>query len=131
MLRSIIKRVRADLLTPPADQLGALNGLRAIACLTVVCFHVAMFTGNISLNPDSKASLSTFYLLINGFWSGLDFFFVLSGFLIGRILMSSLAARGSVEFPRFFVRRAMRVFPAYYLVLALCAGTRGRTSSTS
>ena len=113
------RRVRRDVFIAPNDQFAALNGLRAVACFLVVCMHVAMFTGNLSMMPDGRDQLSWFYRCINGFWSGLDFFFVLSGFLIGRILMKSLVSTGSVEFPSFFLRRSMRVFPAYYLVLTL------------
>ncbi len=119
MLKSLAAKIRTELLTPPGDQLDALHGLRAIASFLVISFHVAIFTGNISLSPDTKGELSAFYLVINGLWSGLDFFFVLSGFLIGRILMTNLHRSGSIQFPRFFIRRAFRVFPAYYLVLTL------------
>jgi peptidoglycan/LPS O-acetylase OafA/YrhL len=112
-------RLREDLLSPPGNQYDALHGLRAVACFLVVGMHVAAFSGNLQLHPDGKVDLPLFYRVINAFWSGLDIFFVLSGFLIGRILMTSIASTGSLEFPRFFVRRALRVFPAYYFVLTL------------
>ncbi len=120
MLKTITSRIRSDLFTPPGDQFDALHGLRAIASFLVICFHIAMFSGNIPLMPpDGKWQLPPFYLAINGFWSGLDFFFVLSGFLIGRILMTNVMRSGSVQFPRFFIRRGFRVFPAYYLFLTI------------
>lgn len=118
-LTRLAGQLRQDLLSPPSSQYDSLHGLRAIACFLVVSYHVAIFSGNISMAPNGGDELTAFYQVINAFWSGLDFFFVLSGFLIGRILMSSATKTGSVEFPRFFVRRAMRVFPAYYLVLTL------------
>src|SRR5437588_7194388 len=58
---------------------------------------------------------------------GVHVFFVLSGFLIGRILID-LAGRDDLgvglRFGRFYIRRALRIFPVYYLVLALLAGLR-------
>src|SRR5262249_56225241 len=51
-------------------------------------------------------------------WFGLDVFFVLSGFLIGRILFRQLQ-RGGLSFRAFYVRRFFRVFPVYYLVLTV------------
>jgi peptidoglycan/LPS O-acetylase OafA/YrhL len=117
--RKLQQRLREDLLSPPNSQYDSLNGLRAIASFLVISYHVASFSGNMAHGPDSKEQMSLFYQIISAFWSGLDFFFVLSGFLIGRILMLSATKTGTIEFPRFFVRRAMRVFPAYYVVLTL------------
>ncbi|HOC61377.1 MAG: acyltransferase [Syntrophaceae bacterium] len=113
------ERIRRDVLSPPGDQFDALHGMRAVAAFFVIGFHVAHFGGFFSSNANAMVNLSLFFRFIRAFWYGMDIFFVLSGFLIGRILMTSLATTGSVEFPRFFVRRSMRVFPAYYLVLTL------------
>lgn len=111
--------VRKVIFVPPAGQFQALNGLRGFSAFLVVCFHCGIFSGNFPLVTDGKAELNWFHLSINGFWVGLDVFFVLSGFLIGRILMSSLQRTGNVEFWSFFIRRSARIFPAYYLVLTL------------
>lgn len=119
VVKRLQRRLRDDLLSPPGSQYDSLHGLRAIASFLVVSYHVASFSGNLIYGPDSRSHMSLFYQMISAFWSGLDFFFVLSGFLIGRILMSSATKTGTVEFPRFFIRRAMRVFPAYYLVLTV------------
>jgi peptidoglycan/LPS O-acetylase OafA/YrhL len=75
-----------------------LNGLRALSAFLVIGFHLG----------------------IRGFslgWSGVFLFFVLSGFLITRILIHD---RGEENFfARFYFRRALRVFPIYYLLFAV------------
>jgi peptidoglycan/LPS O-acetylase OafA/YrhL len=49
----------------------------------------------------------------------MDLFFVLSGFLIGSILLHSLQTAGSQQLRRFYIRRIFRTFPSYYVVLAI------------
>lgn len=117
LFQRIVARVRLDLLAPPAEQFAGLNGLRGLAAYLVCFIHVAVFSNNFPLVPRSKLDLTLFHRSINGFWVGLDLFFVLSGFLIGRILFNSLKRTGTVEFWYFFTRRSMRIFPAYYLTL--------------
>jgi peptidoglycan/LPS O-acetylase OafA/YrhL len=51
----------------------------------------------------------------------MDLFFVLSGFLIGSILLRSMGKSGTQDIGRFYVRRIFRTFPSYYLVLAILA----------
>ena len=48
---------------------------------------------------------------------GMDLFFILSGFLIGSILLRSLETSGIINVRRFYLRRVFRTFPAYYVVL--------------
>jgi peptidoglycan/LPS O-acetylase OafA/YrhL len=52
---------------------------------------------------------------------GVDLFFAISGFLISTLLLRERRERGSVSIARFYARRALRIFPAYYLVLGLTA----------
>jgi peptidoglycan/LPS O-acetylase OafA/YrhL len=85
--------------------LPPLDGVRGLAILLVMVFHVAHeVTGPLSL--------------ATGFgWAGVDLFFALSGFLITGILLD---ARGRPDYyRRFYVRRARRIFPLYYVY---CAG---------
>ncbi len=111
--------VRASLFAPPRAQFAALNGLRGFGAWLVVLMHVAVFTGVLPLLTKSKSELSPFLVAINGFWVGMDFFFVLSGFLIGRILISNLVKRGELGFRNYFIRRWFRIIPPFFLVLTL------------
>ncbi len=103
-------------LTPSTQQssrLPALDGVRGIAILLVVLFHY--FT-----NPVTRdAAQPLKYLQQAGYlgWTGVDLFFVLSGFLIGGILLDN--RRASNYFSVFYIRRACRILPLYFLVLAL------------
>jgi len=115
----LVAHLRESLFAPPRNQFAALNGLRGVGAWLVVLMHVAVFTGVLPLLTKSKSELSPFLIAINGFWVGLDLFFVLSGFLIGRILISNLVKRGELGFRSYFIRRWFRIFPPYYLVLTL------------
>jgi peptidoglycan/LPS O-acetylase OafA/YrhL len=55
-------------------------------------------------------------------WVGVDLFFVLSGFLISGLLFSEYKKRQDISFKRFFVRRALKIYPAFYLFLLVTAG---------
>jgi peptidoglycan/LPS O-acetylase OafA/YrhL len=52
-------------------------------------------------------------------WIGVDLFFVLSGYLIGGQLLAPLARDRRINLGRFFARRALRIMPAYFVVLAI------------
>jgi peptidoglycan/LPS O-acetylase OafA/YrhL len=84
----------------------SLDFLRAIAILMV-------FTGHTVLSYGSPTFLSP--LQFGG--TGVDLFFVLSGWLIGYQLFNELKRHGNIEIKRFWIRRWMRTLPAYYAVL--------------
>ncbi|HTJ90975.1 MAG TPA: acyltransferase [Acidocella sp.] len=75
-----------------------LDGLRAIAVSAVVIYHLS---GS----------------LLPGGWIGVDIFFVLSGFLITRILLAELKSAASVNLGAFYTRRFLRLMPAFWLML--------------
>ncbi|MET1079865.1 MAG: acyltransferase family protein [Pseudomonas sp.] len=75
-----------------------IDGLRAVAVLSVVGFHA-------------------FPHWVTGGFIGVDVFFVISGFLISSIILKGLA-EGEFRFSDFFARRIRRIFPALLLVLA-------------
>lgn len=51
-------------------------------------------------------------------WYGVDLFFVLSGFLITRILLGEIEATGTIDVKRFYFRRFLRLIPAYSSMLS-------------
>ena len=53
-----------------------------------------------------------------GGWVGVDLFFVLSGFLVASLLFREYQQRGRVDIRRFLVRRALKIYPAFWLFLA-------------
>ena len=94
-----------------SGRIPELDGLRGIAIGMVLLYHY--FLVIIQVPPGSGAA----YLLATGrlAWSGVDLFFVLSGFLIGGILLD---ARGSSNFFRvFYARRFLRIVPIYGVFL--------------
>jgi peptidoglycan/LPS O-acetylase OafA/YrhL len=95
----------------------SLHGLRVLAIVSVVQYHVTIFlshTQGISIDPTLVEAAKTVFF-------GMDLFFVLSGFLIGTILLRSVDSQGSQGAWRFYLRRIFRTFPPYYLVLTLLA----------
>ncbi|WP_374510837.1 acyltransferase family protein [Niveibacterium sp.] len=91
------------------DRLPGLDLLRSIAIVWVMLFHSFLVGG---LGPDWEW-LSRFG------WMGVDLFFVLSGFLIGTQVLQPLARGERLSFADFYLRRAFRILPAYWAVLAL------------
>lgn len=92
-----------------ANRLGALDGLRGVAILMVMIFHLVL------VYPFSGTVHSLYYQLGGALWISIDLFFVLSGFLITGILLET---KGCANFfSAFYARRTLRIFPLYYAVL--------------
>jgi len=69
-----------------------------------------------------SSPLRPLVMLFNpGYWSGVDLFFVLSGYLVGGLLIAELRTRGRIDLQRFWVRRGLKIWPSYYLYLAFLA----------
>ncbi|MCB9909285.1 MAG: acyltransferase [Planctomycetes bacterium] len=89
-----------------------LDGLRGVAIALVMFQHFFQRT------PKGTAFVDDVVFGLAGrSWMGVDVFFVLSGFLITGILWDSKGHAG--YFRKFYARRILRIFPAYYLVLFL------------
>jgi peptidoglycan/LPS O-acetylase OafA/YrhL len=89
-------------------RLPVLDGVRGVAIALVVIYHSIRFGG---MQPTVALDRVVQKLGAVG-WSGVDLFFVLSGFLITGILYDAKHARG--YFRNFYARRILRIFPLYY-----------------
>jgi peptidoglycan/LPS O-acetylase OafA/YrhL len=87
----------------------ALDGLRGVAILLVVAGHCWLAYGN---NNPTMAWLAP--CLFNA-TLGVRLFFVLSGYLITALLVAERRSTGSISLPKFYARRALRIFPAFYV----------------
>ena len=98
---------------------SALDGLRGCAILWVLLYHYVAL-------PAKAAALSANagFLGFAGYgWVGVNLFFVLSGYLITRVLVSA-GPRDRYFFGEFWIRRAFRILPAYALLLASFVAAR-------
>jgi peptidoglycan/LPS O-acetylase OafA/YrhL len=86
----------------PSARFAGLDGLRAIAVVLVVVYHL-------------------FPPALSGGFIGVDVFFVISGFLITSLLLRRRTTTGSVALGRFWQRRARRLLPALAVVVAVCS----------
>src|SRR5207248_5827648 len=84
-----------------------LDLLRALAIIVVVVYHAGLMGFPMAGRVDRWG------------WIGVDLFFALSGYLIGGQLLASLAREKPINLGRFFARRALRIMPAYFLILAI------------
>ncbi|HKX43565.1 MAG TPA: acyltransferase [Burkholderiaceae bacterium] len=93
------------------NRLPGLDLLRAMAIVWVMLFHSFLVGG-----------LGSHFAGLERFgWAGVDIFFVLSGFLIGRQVLRPLQRGERLRFGAFYARRAWRILPAFAVVLALYA----------
>lgn len=90
-----------------------MDFLRAIAILSVVLAHTVLSYGA----PEYLAPLQ-----FGG--TGVQLFFVLSGWLLGGLLFKEVEKQGTVDIKRFWLRRWMRTLPAYYVVLIFSVSQR-------
>lgn len=91
----------------------ALDGLRGLAIVLVLMHNLDV----LELIPASSVAAHVFKEVLYLGWIGVQLFFVLSGYLITRGLLASMGRPG--YFRNFFVKRALRIFPLYYLCLLL------------
>ncbi len=84
-----------------------IDGLRAVAVISVVLYHAQIFI----FGRDDW---------FEGGFIGVDIFFVISGYLITRIILKELEQTNTFSFIKFYERRARRILPMLFVVIAVC-----------
>jgi peptidoglycan/LPS O-acetylase OafA/YrhL len=99
----------ADAQSGETSRILQLDGLRGVAVAAVVLYHYLC----LDLAPPPGGVLAYAQVAFRLGWCGVDLFFVLSGFLIGGILLDAKSSQR--YFQTFYLRRFHRIFPLYYL----------------
>jgi peptidoglycan/LPS O-acetylase OafA/YrhL len=112
----VTKTVQAD---PEAlrhkTYLPALTGVRGVAAILVFWYHARWWAGN----PEMRIGAIDFRSVFLAMDSGVGIFFVLSGFLLSRPFWKSCLSPNvhPIALTPYFIRRILRIAPAYYIVL--------------
>ena len=93
-------------------RIAELDGIRGVAILMVLTWH---YFGSVPRAMEPGSVISYLTIATRLFWSGVDLFFVLSGYLICGIILDN--HRKSDFLKSFFIRRATRILPLYLLLL--------------
>lgn len=115
---SLVSKLRsAFALSLLPNHYPAIHGLRVLGIVSIIQIHLAFeLAARGRLPRDGLLFAAT-----QRVWFGMDLFFVLSGFLIGNILLSAEGAASSAldarKILRFYARRSFRILPLYYVVL--------------
>lgn len=102
------QHLQKKIMTKISERLYGLDHLRAAAILLVLMFHYRAFN-----HPDWIDSIGRFG------WTGVDLFFVLSGFLISGQLFSEIEDQGKINLKAFYIKRFFRIVPAYFFTIFL------------
>ena len=95
---------------------ATLDILRFVAVALVLGRHIDIYPA------ETNKYLNAFTgVWQRGGWVGVDLFFVLSGFLVSGLLFTEFQKRGSISPKRFLIRRGLKIYPAFYVLIALTA----------
>lgn len=115
----VIKSTSSNFRVMTEKRITNLDGIRGIAVLVVIAFHYihnqTMYDSWL-INRFGTSASALIKIAYFG-WSGVDLFFILSGFLIGNILLKNKDSKAL--FKTFYIRRFFRIIPVYYLLVAL------------
>ncbi|QEC41955.1 acyltransferase family protein [Pseudobacter ginsenosidimutans] len=97
----------------PKTYFKGLNGLRFIAAFLVLMLHAELIRVKYGLFNLKD------YSLFNCGHLAVEFFFVLSGFLITYLLLEEDRDTGTINIKSFYMRRVLRIWPLYYIILII------------
>jgi peptidoglycan/LPS O-acetylase OafA/YrhL len=111
------------MISSPLRRNQGLDLLRGVAILLVLFNHIDPHTIPDLVEP--RGLVGAIYWRIKGLgWTGVDMFFVLSGFLISGLLLKEIENAGTLQAGRFWFRRAFKILPSYLFFLAIMAATQ-------
>lgn len=98
-----------------------LDSIRGIAILMVLFNHMYIPRGNEG-NFLHQAICRFLDTMKNGGWTGVDLFFVMSGFLISGLLFKEYERNGSIDIKKFLIRRSFKIYPSFifFILIASC-----------
>ena len=108
---------------------ASINGLRAISIFLVLTHH-CILQYNVFGNFAHIKWLQPFIKLLNDGQLGVNVFFVISGFLITSLMLQEEAKTKTVSLKNFYIRRTLRIFPAYYFLLLIQSTLTGVRTGT-
>jgi peptidoglycan/LPS O-acetylase OafA/YrhL len=111
---AVLRKAAHELWVPPPGNVPGLDALRSLAILLVVSGH---YYGEFAASRGEIPSIGRFPFFYFA-WTGVDLFFVLSGYLIGKQLWRELQQRHTIDVPRFLLRRGLRIWPYYFAFVA-------------
>jgi peptidoglycan/LPS O-acetylase OafA/YrhL len=113
------------------SKIGALNGMRGIAIAMIVLYHLFIpYTARSPLRPGEIDGDGLFASFINDAWLAVNIFFVLSGFVLYLPYRTGRRAMRGVEgFRAFYLHRAQRLLPLYYIVVLVTVALHSKELS--
>jgi peptidoglycan/LPS O-acetylase OafA/YrhL len=103
--------------TTAEARLAGLDVLRVFAVVLVMGRH--MWSPPAEWPASARMALGMWH---GGGWIGVDLFFVLSGFLVSGLLFSEFRRHGRISPLRFYARRAWKIYPPYFVMIAVTVG---------
>src|SRR4051794_16257581 len=107
--KSLVAPPRVSAGAALSQRIGVLDGFRAIAVIIVFVGHYAVY-----LVPSAPVLTTLFPAKF-----GVNIFFVLSGFLIARLLLREYSKSGEINLVNFYARRLLRLTPALWVFLSI------------
>ena len=116
----LVMDVSSEDLASPSRRIKELDGLRGVSVLLVIAYHATTFSGYFNLSASSQLVCKNLGAV------GVQIFFIISGFIITRLLIEEHRGTGGVSLRGFYTRRIFRILPAYWIysvsILLLAAG---------
>ncbi|MBZ8180246.1 acyltransferase family protein [Oscillatoria salina] len=100
---------------PKKVKLNLLQAFRGIAALLVVLFHLDQLS-------NEKLKQTFLFGIFKFGWAGVDFFFILSGFIIFYVHRHELGIQSWQKFKKFWLKRWIRIYPVYWIVTLAVLG---------